>query len=242
MRKALFTAVCFYGAATRSVGGLSNSYPRSVGVRTKMDTSSSFEPSATTPLKAKCEICPETTREDPDLDRREALFAMLGWAAAVVLPPSAFAAAGAEAKIVIPDVYGAMSDRINRQCLVETLGNRECLVYMDDANKVYQGADSKVLLERIEKASAALATVPQLVEDKKWSKVTGVLTGPLGQLTATMNQLVKLSEKPIAADLAKKTKLDLFAMGAAADKKQGKPILDAHEKATNDLVAFLEAL
>jgi len=50
-------------------------------------------------------------------------------------------------------------------------------VYADEANQLYKGADNTVLLARLEKASSALAEIPELVEDKKWSKVTGVLTG-----------------------------------------------------------------
>ena len=53
------------------------------------------------------------------------------------------------AQILIPDVVQGMSDRANKQCLVESLGNRECLVYMDPENQLYKGSDNKLLFERL---------------------------------------------------------------------------------------------
>ena len=136
-----------------------------------------------------------------------------------------------------------MTKRATQQCLVETLGNRECLVYLDPANKLYQNPEEAVLLERIEKASVALATIPELVGGKKWSKINGVLIGPLGELVLTMNQLVKLSENAEqASNYAKKVKLDIIEIGASAERRQGERIMEYHEKATADLVSFAKAL
>jgi hypothetical protein len=81
-------------------------------------------------------------------DRREVLFAMMGslWsisggatggaavaaatATATAFNPiqPAFATYGMDAKIELPDVIAGMNERQNKQCLVESLGNRECLV------------------------------------------------------------------------------------------------------------------
>ena len=179
-----------------------------------------------------------------DMDRREAAFAMLGslWAMSWSLP-AAHAMYGEDAKMELPNIMDGMDKRINQQCLVETLGNRDCLVYLDPANKLYQQADNQVLLERIEKASEALATIPALIEQRKWSKVTGVLTGPLGTLVSTMGQLTKLSDNSAqAAELAKKVKGDIIEIGAAADKKQGDRAVQFHKKATDDLVAYVKSL
>jgi hypothetical protein len=196
--------------------------------------------------KRKCQRCPETTREDFDLDRREALFAMMGsvWAATSVFAPQpANAVYGSDAKIELPNVVEGITQRVNQQCLVESLGNRECLVYLDPANKLYQGADNQVLLQRVEKASGALATIPELVESKKWSQISGVLTGPLGTLLSTMNQLVKASDNESRVnELAQKAKSDIFAIGAAAERKQGDAVLQAHKDATDSLVAFSRSL
>eukprot|EP00566_Odontella_aurita_P017638 CAMPEP_0113534948 /NCGR_PEP_ID=MMETSP0015_2-20120614/5429_1 /TAXON_ID=2838 /ORGANISM="Odontella" /LENGTH=261 /DNA_ID=CAMNT_0000434139 /DNA_START=158 /DNA_END=943 /DNA_ORIENTATION=- /assembly_acc=CAM_ASM_000160 len=196
------------------------------------------------------EPCPEP-EDDPTLDRREAAFAMLGrlWAAgalpAVVLSssaPPAIAEYGADAKMSLPNPLESIADRATKQCLVESLGNRECLVYLDPENKLYQGADAAILVERIEKASEALASIPPLVDDKCWSKVLGVITGPMGTLGTTMDQLQKISGGTGLAEKAKKVKTDLYAIAAAADRRQQAEALEYHKMATDDLVAFVKAL
>jgi len=176
------------------------------------------------------------------MDRREAAFAMLGSFWAMTASP-ALATYGQDAKIEMPNPLEDMDRRTNEQCLVESLGTRQCLVYLDPANKLYQQPDNQVLLERIEKASASLATIPSLAANKKWSQVTGVLTGPLGQLVLTMQALSKLSENSAqATDLAKRVKGDILDIGAASDKKMGDKVMEYHQKATDDLVAFVKSL
>lgn len=200
--------------------------------------------------KRKCDICPEP-EIDLDMDRREAAFAMLGQilatgtgaASIFASPQEADAVYGADANIAIPNMMEDMNNRINSQCLVESLGNRECLVYLDPAKKIYKGADINVLLERFEKASAALAQIPSLVSEKKWSKVNAVLTGPMGTLGSTMDKLSKLSEnEEDLCRLEKIVKNDLYGIAAAAERKNGAQILQLHEKATIDLVSYAEAL
>lgn len=187
--------------------------------------------------------CPEPP-EDVDMDRREAAFAMLGSLLAMTTPPvTANAVYGQDAKIELPNPIEDMSRRTNEQCLVESLGTRQCLVYLDPEKKLYKQADNQVLLERIEKASASLATIPSLANNKKWSQVNGVLTGPLGQLVLTMQTLAKLSDNQDQAfKLAKTVKGDIIDMGQASDRKQGDKVLEYHQKATDDLVAFVKAL
>ena len=101
--------------------------------------------------KRKC-LCPpeddnDDKNEDDDMldalsllneDRREVLFAMMGsmWSISAV-PQPVYATYGMDAKIELPDVIAGMNDRQNKQCLVESLGNRECLVYKEiDPNKL----------------------------------------------------------------------------------------------------------
>ena len=136
-------------------------------------------------LKSKCQICPEDNNE---LDRKEATFAILGmlWSTTTTVttsitattttllsnPQKANAAYGQDAKIELPNVMEGMNNRVNNQCLVESIGNRECLVYLDPEKKLYKGAEGAVLVERLEKATAVLAEIPGLVEEKKWSKVS----------------------------------------------------------------------
>jgi hypothetical protein len=204
-----------------------------------------------------CEDLVEEDDEDSiDEGRREAAFAMLGsvWsmggAAAMMLgaaanPEPAHAEYGADAKMLIPNALEGVSDRINKQCLVESLGNRECLLYLDPDNKLYQGADSRNMLDRLEKASAALASIPVLAEQKKWSQVVGVTTGPMGTLTDTLNQLTKLSsdkKRELAKQKAQKVKTDVIAIGQAAFRKEGKGIPILCQSAEQHLADFVSSL
>jgi hypothetical protein len=86
------------------------------------------------------------------LDRREAAFAMLGGLWAVGSLPTSWLfsepkianAYGEDATMELPDIIGGMSDRVNKKCLVESLGTRQCLVYMDDeANLLYKGVSTE---------------------------------------------------------------------------------------------------
>jgi hypothetical protein len=192
-----------------------------------------------------CKQCPgDIDEEDGDIDRRESFFAMVGGVLASLSMPSAVSAMyGEDAKIELPNPVDAITKRANGQCLVETLGNRECLVYLDPANKLYQGVDSEVLFTRIAKDSDVLASIPTLVTEKKWTQVTGTLLGPLGDLVETMNQLTRQSKNTSKASvLAKKTKVALYEIFQAAERKQVDKALVAHKEATTDLSDFLKAL
>ena len=224
------------------------------GIRERMSSPSFLE---AIPRKKKHCLCPDDEDQDQEEeeetleDRREALFAMMGslWALSgsplSPLPPAAHAVYGSDAKIEMPNPIQGMSDRANKQCLVESLGNRECLVYQEDSEKfLYKGADVKVLLERIQTASKALETqIPPLVETKQWSKLNGVLTGPMGQLSVTLTTLSQLTENPKdAKQKAQDVKNDVFAMGTATTNKQGEQVLKYQQKALQDLAIFLTSM
>ena len=204
--------------------------------------------------KVKC-FCREEDDETSDVleDRREALFAMMGtmWAMGtlpeVLLggPSSAHAVYGSDANMLFPDIVQGMSDRNTKQCLVESLGNRECLVYQEDEEKLlYKGADVKVLLQRIQIAADALENeIPPLVATKQWIKITGVLTGPMGQLSSTMTLLCKLSDRPDEAkQRAQTVKNDVFAMGTATTNKSADDVIKYQKLAIQDLAIFLKSL
>ncbi len=184
-------------------------------------------------------------------DRREALFAAMGglWAVATTasassavlgFPETSLATAGTDANMAFPDVVGGMNDRATKQCLVESLGNRECLVYKEtDPDKLlYKGANAQILLDRTKKATAALREIPALVEKKKWNDVNGILIGPMGELSSTMTLLC--GDDAAKTKLARKVKEDLFAMGTATTQRQQDVILKFHAAATKDLAKFLE--
>ena len=71
--------------------------------------------------------CTKTQLYANDYWRRNFLSAGLAFSVALANPSVTNAAYGDSAQILIPDVVQGMSDRTNKQCLVESLGNRECL-------------------------------------------------------------------------------------------------------------------
>ena len=200
--------------------------------------------------------CEDVDNQDSDMDegRREAMFSMIGtaWSLGGIIPAAALtsyyvepanAAYGEDAKIVLPNAFEGISNRVNKQCLVESLGNRECLLYLDPANKLYQGADTQILLARLEKASVALASIPALSEQKKWSQVLGVTTGPMGSLSDTLTQLIKLTEnKEDAKKIAQLVKTDVINIGQAAQRKEGKDIAQMCLAAEKHLAEFVSSL
>lgn len=107
-------------------------------------------------------------------------------------------------------------------------------------NALYQGADPAVLLRRLETASSRLGDIEGLVEKKKWSEIQGLLTGPLGTLSQTLNQIATAnSPKPVQA-ASKKLKGDLIAIGQAASKKNGDGCSQLAKETSKDLISFLE--
>ncbi|EJK59676.1 hypothetical protein THAOC_20071 [Thalassiosira oceanica] len=115
---------------------------------------------------------------------RDTLLSLSTVAATVVgRPDQASAVYGADAKIELPDVIQGMSDRQTKQCLVESLGNRECLVYLDPDNQLYKGSEATLFLERLNGSMNALQDLPTYIETKQWNKVQGVMTGPMGTLS-----------------------------------------------------------
>ena len=102
-----------------------------------------------------------------------------------------------------------------------------------------------MLLQRLDKMPVSLSEIPGRVGEKKWSKVTDILTGPMCSLGSTMDQLSEMSEnEEQLCSLEKAVKNDLYAIiaAAAADRKNGDLILKLYEKATNDLGACATAL
>lgn len=222
-------------------------FTRNVNVKQKHAVKSIDSSISPFPDSMESEIISRTSNNNL-LDRRNviSMFAMFSTATASTIlnhPKKANAIYGEDAKIALPNVMESMDNRINKQCLVESLGNRECLVYLDPDKQLYKSADVDVLVERLEKSTEALAQIPTLVSEKKWSKVNGVITGPMGGLGVTMDKLSKLSEnEEKACSLEKIVKKDLYAIAAAIERKNSAETLKLHEKATKDLVDYAKAL
>lgn len=90
----------------------------------------------------------------------------------------------------------------------------------------------------------ALAKIPDLVQAKKWSGIKGILTGPMGELLVTMNQLAAIStqQPDRSTKLAKQVKTHIFDISAATDRKDASAILKSTNAATDSLVAFVQSL
>jgi hypothetical protein len=169
------------------------------------------------------------------------------------------AAYGDMAKIELPNPYQTLVDRSNRQCLVESLGNRECLAYADDINhRLYQGVvDTSPILNRINQAIISFGEIPTLVNAKKWSQISSILTGgPAGELIRNMGLLVadlssSSSSSSSSSDnnnmsksrqIIAVVKKDLYAMNDALQRKDATLILKYHNATTQDLLNFINSL
>ncbi|KAL9190184.1 hypothetical protein ACHAXT_007395 [Thalassiosira profunda] len=177
-------------------------------------------------------------REANDSRRSFLAAAAVAVACTVAKPSVGNAVYGADAKIELPDIVQGMDDRNKKQCMVESLGTRQCLVYLDPENQLYKGSDAKLLFERLGSSVTALQDVPTYIETKQWNKVQGVLTGPMGTLSATMNELTK-DDTTGAKKLSSEVRNSLYAISGAADRKNPKEALSAYEKAVEKLDKFV---
>lgn len=180
---------------------------------------------------------------------RRSVFTALVTSASLVASSAGRANAvyGADAKMELPNIAQGIADRTNKQCLVESLGNRECLVYEDPENKLYKNADSKILFERLNSSVDAMKRLPTYITNKQWSNVQSVLTGPMGSLSSTMNELVKLidEESPVKNDckaLSVAIRQDLYQIAAMVDRKDGKQAQASADKAEEKLEKFVKLI
>ncbi|KAL3942404.1 MAG: hypothetical protein SGBAC_003398 [Bacillariaceae sp.] len=107
-------------------------------------------------------------------------------------------------------------------------------------NALYKGTDPTVLLKRLQEANKRLAEIPALAEEKKWSQIQGIITGPLGTLAVTINQIATSDSPAKVKDAAKKVKGDVIAIGQGATKNSGAACTDASRVASRDLGEFVK--
>lgn len=104
---------------------------------------------------------------------------------------------------------------------------------------IYKGPDAETQLRRIGEAGNRLPEIAALAEEKKWSQVQGIITGPLGTLLQTMNSVVSIAGTKEAKDAAKLVKTDLLEIGAAAGRKESASCIKAADNASKDLQKFV---
>lgn len=144
---------------------------------------------------------------------------------AVAIPSIANAASGESASIKMPNYIEYLIEK-NAQGLER-----------DDM--LYKGPDPETQLRRIGEAGSRLPEIAALANDKKWSQVQGIITGPLGTLLQTMNSVASIAGTKEARDAAKVVKTDLLEIGVAAGRKESAPAVKAAEKAATDLEKFV---
>jgi hypothetical protein len=108
---------------------------------------------------------------------------------------------------------------------------------------LYKGADPATLLRRLQEADKRLVgDIPALAAQKKWSQIQGILTGPLGTFSQTLNQIAPASDStpPQVQEASKKIKSGLIAIGQAAAKKNGDACTALAQQASQDLEAFVK--
>ena len=110
----------------------------------------------------------------------------------------------------------------------------------DPNDLLYKGPDPELQLKRIGEAGARLPEVATLAEEKKWSQVQGIITGPLGTLLQTMNNVASIAGTKEAAAAAKVVKQDLNDINAASQKKDSALCIKAAGKAATDLEKFVK--
>ena len=103
----------------------------------------------------------------------------------------------------------------------------------------YKGPDAETQLRRIGEAGNRLPEIATLAEEKKWSQVQGIITGPLGTLLQTMNSVVSIAGTKEAKDAAKLVKTDLLEIGVAAGRKESASCIKAADNASRDLQKFV---
>ena len=112
---------------------------------------------------------------------------------------------------------------------------------VEEAKILYKGADPSVLLRRLQEADKRLGDIPALAEQKKWSQIQGVLTGPLGTLSQTLNQIASPDSSPKVQDASKILKSVVIEIGQAASQKNGGTCTAKAQQASQDLEVFVKA-
>mmetsp|Transcript_5360 Transcript_5360/g.10643 ORF Transcript_5360/g.10643 Transcript_5360/m.10643 type:complete len:229 (+) Transcript_5360:2-688(+) len=171
-----------------------------------------------------------TTQECHSISRRHFATGMLSLAGASVAllatPTSSNAKYGDSTNIKVPNYI---------DYLIEKNGQA-----VDEDKILYKGIDPTVILKRLQDANKRLDEIPGLAEQKKWSQISGLLTGPLGTLSQTLNQVAAPDSDRAVIAAAKKVKSDLISIGQAASQKNGSACSDAAARTKADLDAFVQ--
>lgn len=145
---------------------------------------------------------------------------------AIIIPSAANADKGKSASIKLPNYIDYLIEKNAEGDPIEGI--------------LYSGPDPETQLRRIGEAAARLPEIKGLAEDKKWSQVQGIISGPLGTLLQTLNSVSSIAGTKEAKDAAKAVKNDLLEIGASAGRKDSAPCIKAAAKAEVDLEKFVK--
>lgn len=161
-------------------------------------------------------------------------YALLIAATALTTPSSAYAKYGEGTSMELPSYIDYLIEKNTAA---------------DNSEALYKGADPATVLRRLAESEGRLGEIRGLAEQKKWSQINGVITGPLGTLSSTMNQIVSIVSSSSTAtpkrtkqvqETVKKVKADIVSIGQGASRKDTEECTKQSTKASNDLKALLE--
>ena len=201
-------------------------FSTSIRSQTRVTTLSSREQHQLARSLAALALPSEKCQGSSTFSRRTVLETWVGSSSASILlwnhrAPPAHAAYGDGSNIELPSYIDFLIEK-NTQ--------------VDSSTFLYQGADRDVQLERISAAVTRIKSIPAIAQARKWSQVQGVLTGPLGTLIQTMNQISGSNKDALKA--AANVKADLLMIGQAAAKKSEDACIAASEAALQNLETF----
>ncbi|KAG7345892.1 hypothetical protein IV203_004959 [Nitzschia inconspicua] len=111
----------------------------------------------------------------------------------------------------------------------------------DTSGALYQGVDPTTLLQRLSEAESRLQQVPTLAQQQKWTQINGLVTGPLGTLSVTLNQIATASNASTKTkEFAKQVKADVLAIGQGATTKNADACIKQAALASQDLKSLLQ--
>jgi len=158
-------------------------------------------------------------------NRRDFVRTLVAGSSTMLIPSMANAKSGDSASILLPNY-------------IEFLIEKNKVT--DSADMLYKGPDIELQIRRIGEAAARLPEVATLADEKKWSQVQGIITGPLGTLLQTLNSVASVAGTKEAADAAKTVKQDLNDINAASQRKDSALCIKAAGKAAADLEKFVK--
>jgi hypothetical protein len=184
-----------------------------------------FSPTSSSKTPSLTSLSVNDKNEDTDPARRSLLITSTGIAAWLAQSLPVQAQYGTSTSLQLPNYIEYLIEKNESQ---------------DSSKVLYKGVDPRVLLQRLLEADKRLRDIPTLAEEKKWTQIQGTITGPLGTLAMTINQIATPDSSSKVKDAAKKVKGGVIAIGQAAAKKDPSGCAEMSRAASRDLETFVK--